>query len=104
MSVQDVLDRISQISGLADFAVDLLPGLTADIAESIIAAEADPTAANVERVFELYARHDVTPPAKLTAHLLLINEQRHPEDTVRGDITPWLIAGAIVLFLFFRKR
>lgn len=104
MSYQSVMDRIQQIIGVADFAADVLPTLTPDIAEAIYAAEVDPTSAAVERVFELYARHGVVPPVKLAAHLLQINEVQHPEDTVRGDMTPWLIAGGIILFLFLRRK
>jgi hypothetical protein len=105
MSLQSVMDQVQQYIGIADFAADVLPTLTPDITEAIVAAETDPTSTAVERVIELYARHDVAPPVKLVAHLLMINEQRHPDDTVKSDLLPWVIAGGIVIYLlFFRRR
>jgi len=103
MSAEEVLSRIRQAIGIADFALDVAPTLTPEILETLIAAEKDATAANVEAVFAAYYRAGVMPPAKLAAQLLYENEQQHPEDTIRGDLTPWLIAIAIGIFLLFRK-
>jgi hypothetical protein len=72
--LQTWLDRISQYVDIADYAAELVPLLTADIVEAIVAAEIDPTSINVERVAEVFARHSIVPPAKLMAHLLMINE------------------------------
>ena len=103
-TLQEWLDRIHQGVEVADLAVEVGSTATPDIIEALVAAEMDATSYNVERVFELYARAGIVPPARLTAHLLLINEQQHPEDTVRGDITPWLVVGGIVAYLLLRKR
>lgn len=79
-------------------------GISWDIAQAVAAAELDPTSAHVNAVVEAYARQGMVVPAQLYAHLIEINEQRHPEDTVRGSMLPWLVAiGAGVWFLFRRR-
>lgn len=80
-------------------------GLTGQIASSVTAALADPTSSNVNAVVKAYADNGQVVPAKLYAYLIKINEERHPEDTVRGSAFPWLFAGGATLaFLIFRKR
>lgn len=80
-------------------------GLTGDIATAVAAAELDPTSANVQAVVSAYARNGQLVPAKLYAHLIQINEERHPEDTVRGAAFPYLLAGgAVLMWLVLRKR
>lgn len=78
-------------------------GVTPDIAEAVLEAELDPTSANVKQVFKAYAANGQTPPAKLVAHLIAINEERHPEDTFRSATLPYLIGGLAVLFFLFRR-
>lgn len=79
-------------------------GLTAGIATTGAAAIADPTSANIQAVVNAYAENGQTPPAQLMAYLIQINEERHPEDTYRGAVFPWvLLGGAFVAFLLFRK-
>lgn len=78
-------------------------GVTPDIAKAVLAAELDPTSKNVRAVFDAFADNGQTPPAKLVAHLVAINEERHPEDTVRSATLPYLIAGGLLLFLIFRR-
>jgi hypothetical protein len=104
MDFQALLDKVQAGMGIADFALDVLPGLTPDIAQAIAAAELDATSANVQAVVQAYADEGSIPPAKLMAHLLIVNEQQHPEDTVKGALAPWLIGGGIILYLLFRKR
>lgn len=103
MTASEVLTRIQQVIGIADFALEVAPTLTPAITSALVRAELDATAANVEAVFSAYAMAGRIVPAKLMAQLLYENERQHPEDTVRGDILPWLIAGAVVLYLLFRK-
>lgn len=79
-------------------------GISFGIARAVAAAELDPTSANVNAVVAAYAQEGLVVPAQLYAHLIDINEQRHPEDTVRGSMLPWLVAiGAGVWFLFRRR-
>lgn len=79
-------------------------GLTTDIARAVAAAEMDPTSENIKDVVTAYARNGQTVPAQLMAHLIQINEERHPEDTVRGAVAPYLFfGGAIILFLMLRR-
>ena len=81
-------------------------GYTPEIVQAVASAVADPTSSNVNAVVSAYGANGQIVPGKLYAYLLQINEERHPEDTVRGAVTPWLIAGgAIVAYLvFFRKK
>lgn len=80
-------------------------GLTEEIAKAVLAAELDPTSANVRAVFAAYAANGQTPPAKLVTYLLAINERRHPEDTVRAAALPWIllgIAGIVLIWKWFK--
>lgn len=104
MGLQELIDKVQAGMGAADFALDVLPTLTPDIAQAIAQAELDATSANVRAVVQAYADEGMTPPAKLMAHLLIVNEQQHPEDTVKGALAPYLIGGGIILYLLFRKR
>ncbi len=80
-------------------------GINTEIMQAIAAAELDPTSANVNAVVAAYAKVGMVIPSQLYAHLLQINEERHPEDTVRGAVAPWLIAGAAILaFILFMRR
>lgn len=80
-------------------------GVTPDIADAVIKAELDPTSENVAEAFAAFARNGQTPPAKLVAHLIMINEERYPEDLYRGRVFPYLLAAVgLALFLITRKR
>lgn len=80
-------------------------GLSRGILEAIARAELDPTSENVKAVAAAYAKEGQTPPPKLMAHLLRINSERYPDDTVAQSMIPWaLIGGAAILFLIFRRR
>lgn len=80
-------------------------GVTAGIAESVAAAELNPSSRNVQGVINAYAANGQVIPAKLLAHLIQINEERHPEDTYRGAAAPWLFLGiaAIIGFVFWKR-
>jgi hypothetical protein len=81
-------------------------GFTTDIALTASAAIADPTSANIDAVVNAYAANGQVPPTKLYAYLIQINEEKHPEDTVRGNVFPWVIAGGLLAgywLLFGRK-
>lgn len=80
-------------------------GFTPEIALAVTAAIADPTSANVQAVVNAYGANGQVVPTKLYAYLIQINEEKHPEDTVRGAMFPWLLAGgALIAFLLFRKK
>jgi hypothetical protein len=82
-------------------------GFTPEIAQTVAAAIADPTSANVNDVASAYAANGQVVPTKLYAYLIQINEERHPEDTVRGSVTPFIIAAGLLIgywFLFKRKK
>lgn len=104
MGFQDLLDKVQSGMGFAEFALDVLPGLTPEIAQAIVAAQLDATSANVQAVAQAYASEGSVPPAKLMAYLLVENEKQHPEDTVRGNVMPWLIGAGIAAYLLLRKR
>lgn len=103
-TLEDILSRVS--AGI-DYAQDLsgiISTLSPAIAERVVLAEADPTSENVQAVFAAYAREGKIPPVDLTAHLLMINEERHPEDTVRGNAAPFVLGGAALLFWILTKK
>ncbi len=80
-------------------------GLTPEIAQAIYQAETDPTSANIAAVTAAYAKVGMVVPGQLYAHLLQINEERHPEDTVRGAAFPWILAAlAVGVWLLSRRR
>ena len=79
-------------------------GLTGEIAAAVTAAELDPTSRNVNAVVEAYAKNGQVVPGQLYAHLLQINQERHPDDTVAGAAFPWLLAGAGLLYFFLRRK
>ncbi|MCP5101879.1 MAG: hypothetical protein GY950_00785 [bacterium] len=78
-------------------------GLSADIVEANARAIAEPTSSNIGAVTTAYARNGLAPPGKLMAYLLAENEKRYPHDTVRGSLAPYVLGGAVLLYLIFRK-
>jgi len=100
-------ERIQQVIGYADIISEVGGTLNEEIAGKLLTAVYDPTSANVTAVFAAYTRYGMVTPPKLAAYLLMINEQRHPEDTIRGAAFPWVIAaiaGLIFIFSFRKKR
>lgn len=80
-------------------------GFTPDIALAVTRAVADPTSENVNAVVAAYAANGQVIPGKLAAYLVELNEERYPQDTVRGSAFPWVVFGVgVIAFLFFRKR
>jgi len=81
-------------------------GLSTNIAEAVALAELNPTSSAVSGVVKAYAANGQIIPAQLLAHLVQINEERHPEDTYRGAVAPGIILGVglILYFLFLRKK
>ena len=83
-------------------------GLTGRIAKAVAAAVADPTSKNIAEVNRAYLANGQTPPAKLVALLVKLNQEQHPEDPytahVAADIVPLLVIGTIILVLLFSKK
>lgn len=79
-------------------------GLSPEIVKTNLAAIAEPTSANIAEVTKVYAQNGLAPPGQFMAFLLAENEKRYPHDTVRGALTPYLIGGAALLFLLFRRK
>lgn len=104
MTIEELLNQVSAGIDYAQDISGIVSGLSPAIAEKVIIAEADPTSDNVQAVFAAYAREGKIPSADLAAHLLMINEQRHPEDTVRGNATPFIFGASFILWLILRKR
>lgn len=103
-TLEDILSKVEDTISTAQDLTEIVDSATPEIGLKIVQAEADPTSANVQAVLTAYANAGQVPPVKLAAHLILINEERHPEDTVRGNAAPFVLgAAALAIWLFSRK-
>ena len=103
-TLEDILNRVSSGIDYAHDIAGIVTTLSPALAQKVLIAEADPTSANVQAVISGYAMEGKVPPADLIAHLLMINEQRHPEDTIRGNVAPFVLGGAALAIWYFTKR
>lgn len=80
-------------------------GVTPEIALADATAIGDPTSANINAAVKAYSDNGQVIPTKMYAYLVQLNGERHPEDPVGAQYTPWLIAGGLVALylLLFRK-